>query len=143
MILVDSIQTYNTGTRHTKFSHMISTASEDELHAMAVGKLGLRRDWFQRAPFDHYDVTPSKRWLALRYGAKMAPARAILFMNYDYPRRRSVRPCGQCCATMVDSGVDTTRGTFIPGCVKCDLSIYEAKIREMNPQTSLDLEVKP
>lgn len=40
-----------------------------ELHQMAQ-RLGLKREWFQdkkNAP--HYDVIPSKRQLAIKYGA--------------------------------------------------------------------------
>ena len=40
-----------------------------ELHAMA-DKVGMRRSWFQdRQTFPHYDLTPSKRRLAVAYGA--------------------------------------------------------------------------
>lgn len=43
----------------------------DELHAFAQG-IGLKREWFQkgsRPELDHYDVTESKRKLALEAGA--------------------------------------------------------------------------
>jgi len=39
--------------------------SEDELHAMAE-KIGCRKTWFQG---DHYDLTASRRVLAVKYGA--------------------------------------------------------------------------
>ena len=43
--------------------------SLDELHEMA-SKIGLKREWFQaRARFPHYDLRPSKRYLAIRNGA--------------------------------------------------------------------------
>lgn len=41
----------------------------DELHEMA-GKIGLKRAWFQNeGSIPHYDLIPSKRFLAVRYGA--------------------------------------------------------------------------
>lgn len=41
----------------------------DELHAMALC-IGLKRSWFQNSPtLKHYDLTPSKRALAVSSGA--------------------------------------------------------------------------
>jgi hypothetical protein len=52
-----------------KWSHMWADGPVDELHAMAA-KIGLKRAWFQDKPrHPHYDVIPSKRALAIRYGA--------------------------------------------------------------------------
>lgn len=43
--------------------------SLDDLHAMA-NWIGLKRSWFQNNKhLQHYDLTPSKRALAIRYGA--------------------------------------------------------------------------
>lgn len=45
--------------------------SENELHALAR-KIGLRREWFQNKndkSFPHYDLTKSRRALALKHGA--------------------------------------------------------------------------
>ncbi len=52
-----------------KMSHMIAT-DEAELHAMAEC-LGLARRWHQHAgsPKSHYDISQSKRGLALQRGA--------------------------------------------------------------------------
>jgi hypothetical protein len=48
--------------------HMI-VDTEDELHAMA-DRIGLRREWYQGdASTPHYDVSLSRRALALRHGA--------------------------------------------------------------------------
>lgn len=48
--------------------HMFAD-SEKELHAMAA-ELGLKRRWFQpRSRFPHYDLTRTKRELAVRLGA--------------------------------------------------------------------------
>lgn len=44
--------------------------SVEELHRFAES-LGLKRSWFQDRPrFPHYDLTASKRKLALKKGAK-------------------------------------------------------------------------
>ena len=52
-----------------KMSHMIAT-DEPELHAMAE-RLGVARRWHQHAgtPKSHYDISQSKRHLALQLGA--------------------------------------------------------------------------
>jgi hypothetical protein len=46
--------------------HLVSTASEEELHAFARS-IGLRRSWFQdgggpyRSRIPHYDITTSRK----------------------------------------------------------------------------------
>ncbi len=58
----------NKNWRYTQACHMIAD-SDDDLHAMAA-KIGLRREWFQTASIlRHYDLTASKRELAIRFGA--------------------------------------------------------------------------
>jgi Protein of unknown function (DUF4031) len=50
--------------------HMVADTLT-ELHEMAL-QVGLRREWFQdwpEASFPHYDITLSKRKLALEFGA--------------------------------------------------------------------------
>lgn len=48
----------------------------DELHAFAVGKLKMKREWFQDHPIAaHYDLTPGRRADALKHGAIFVPAR--------------------------------------------------------------------
>lgn len=39
-----------------------------ELHSMAR-RIGLRKSWFQKKRIPHYDLTASKRRLALKHGA--------------------------------------------------------------------------
>ena len=53
--------------------HMIAD-SEEELHRMA-DQLGLRRRWYQG---DHYDISLSKRRLALELGARPISTRALV-----------------------------------------------------------------
>lgn len=56
------------GRWNTQWSHMFADTKE-ELHEFAA-KLGLKRAWFQDKPNGlwHYDVTESKRQLAIRMG---------------------------------------------------------------------------
>lgn len=55
--------------RGRRWYHLMAD-SEDELHAFA-DRLGLKREWAQITghPFPHYDLTGSKRLLAVRLGA--------------------------------------------------------------------------
>ncbi len=60
--------------RGREWCHMLTDGDEQELHNFAK-RLGLRRQWYQG---DHYDVTRSKRALAIRYGAQAVTAREIV-----------------------------------------------------------------
>lgn len=91
MILVDGVQEWETTLRHKRWSHMVSTVSDDELHAFAA-RLGLKRSWHQNGSFSHYDITPPKRERALKLGAIAVTSRELLFCNHDYPRRRPGKP---------------------------------------------------
>lgn len=122
MILVDGISEHVTPLRHKRWSHMVSTVSDEELHAFAA-RLGLKRAWHQHGSFSHYDITPPKRERALQLGARSVSARALLFLNHDYANRRQVRPCARC----VECGA-VDPGSFAPGCVRCDLSIWLAEL---------------
>jgi hypothetical protein len=52
-----------------QWCHMATDGDLSELHAMA-DKIGMQRRWFQNKPrHPHYDLRPSKRVLAVRYGA--------------------------------------------------------------------------
>lgn len=62
--------------RGRKWCHLLAD-DLDELHAFAA-TLGLRRAWFQeRASFPHYDLTESKRQLAISRGAVAATRQEI------------------------------------------------------------------
>ena len=53
-----------------KMCHMVAD-SLDELHAMAE-RIGMKREWFQVSPpasTPHYDVSISRRRLAVEFGA--------------------------------------------------------------------------
>jgi hypothetical protein len=88
-ILVDPIFDCPGPNGHTRWSHMGSDDHSErglaELHKMAV-KIGLKRNWFQNKKYHkHYDVTPSKRKLAISYGA-------IEVSQREYVRRVSTNP---------------------------------------------------
>jgi hypothetical protein len=61
--------------RHGRlWCHLWCDAGDEEvLHGLAK-KIGLKREWYQqRARFNHYDLVPSKRGLAIQAGAKPVP----------------------------------------------------------------------
>ena len=72
--------------RRYVMSHMIAD-TDDELHAMA-DKIGVARKWFQR---DHYDITQSKKALAIKHGARAITLREIAYMANN---RRAGYPMG-------------------------------------------------
>lgn len=76
-VRVDELRVWPTRIRCFKGgSCHLSADTLDELHAFAA-LLGLRREWFQKHPrMDHYDLTPSKRALAVALGAVEVSARA-------------------------------------------------------------------
>lgn len=66
-VYVDDMYLYMTGRfGRMKMSHMIAD-TEDELHAMA-DKIGVARKWYQG---DHYDISISKREIAIANGAEI------------------------------------------------------------------------
>lgn len=84
MVYVDELLDYGwvlCGKR-TQSCHMAADTPE-ELHALAE-RIGLRRAWVQRVPRPHYDLTPNKRALALRHGAKELTNREFVSL---YKRR--------------------------------------------------------
>ena len=60
-----------------KMSHMVADTLE-ELHEMAT-KIGLKRKWFQNHKLHpHYDVSMSRRVLAIKYGVKEVTSRELI-----------------------------------------------------------------
>ena len=53
--------------RYKTVCHMMADTIK-ELHEMAR-LIGLKKAWFQNTRFPHYDLTPGKRFLAIREGA--------------------------------------------------------------------------
>ncbi len=73
--------------RHKPSCHMYADSLE-ELHAMA-DKIGLKRAWFQNSwSLQHYDLTPSKRLLAVRSGAIEQDRRSAIAKWQDLKIRR-------------------------------------------------------
>lgn len=94
MILVDAITEHAApGLRYKRWSHLVSTVDEADLHAFAA-RIGLKRVWAQLRPdasAAHYDVVPATRALALRLGAREVPGRDLVRLNYDGMTRRGLR----------------------------------------------------
>ena len=62
--------------------HMMADTLE-ELHEMA-DKIGIQRKWFQDKPrFPHYDISKSKKALAIQHGAKEITAKELVTMMRD------------------------------------------------------------
>jgi hypothetical protein len=70
--------------------HMIAD-TEAELHAMA-DRIGVLRKWYQG---DHYDITQSKRALAVKAGAKEIPLRELAKMAMARRRERAAAMAAQ------------------------------------------------
>lgn len=80
----------------TPFAHMMSDAEKRddeiaELNRMA-DNIGLKREWLQNDPYHpHYDVTRSKRAMAIRHGAKEVTSQEMVLMNRERHERRLAR----------------------------------------------------
>ena len=74
-VLVDPLREYpDTGLPFRSWSHLVSDASFEELHAFAAG-LGIPRRFFQG---DHYDLPAHLRTRALEMGAEPVTTRELL-----------------------------------------------------------------
>jgi hypothetical protein len=114
VILVDGVQTHEApGLRYKRWSHLVSTTGEAELHAFAA-RLGLKREWAQlrpKASAAHYDVVPTQRALALRLGAREVAARDLVRWNYDGLTRRGLRgEADRALAVAEAASLEVTRG---------------------------------
>jgi hypothetical protein len=69
---------------------MVSDENEEELHSFAH-QLGLRYSWFQDDEiFPHYDLAPSKRQQAIRFGAISVSTRELVKRMRDRYQRSFV-----------------------------------------------------
>ncbi len=59
----------NKNWRYNSSCHLTTDGDLEELHTFAE-RLGLRRKWFQDGRHPHYDLTYTKRLIAIRLGAK-------------------------------------------------------------------------
>lgn len=72
--------------------HLYADTTE-ELHAFAA-KLSLEREWFQDKPFfPHYDLTPSKRKVAVHLGAVEAARQHGCLFRHNL--REAARAAGE------------------------------------------------
>lgn len=99
MILVDGLSFHVAARKRDLPSlywcHMVSDASEEELHAFA-DRIGLKRAWAQLRPHAsaaHYDLTPRRRALAIKLGAVEVTGRELVTRNFDGLRRRGLLSC--------------------------------------------------
>lgn len=71
MIFVDALMPCkpNKNWRYSRVSHLTTDGTIEELHAFAK-KIGLKRSWFQAGRHLHYDLTLTKRYIAIGLGAK-------------------------------------------------------------------------
>jgi len=77
-IYVDELRHYP--GQKWKWCHMATDGNIEELHTFAE-KIGLKRQWFQVHPvLSHYDLTPSKRALALRQGATEETSKTMILL---------------------------------------------------------------
>jgi hypothetical protein len=80
MIIVDEARYPYRGQMycHMMSSYVNPLEALAELHQFA-DTLGLKREWFQNHPtHPHYDISPSKRALALRRGANEVSSREMV-----------------------------------------------------------------
>jgi Protein of unknown function (DUF4031) len=97
MIFVDSafIPAQISRYRPARWSHLMSDDIDPvELHAFAVS-IGLSTTWFQHKPsrpeHDHYDVTMTKRKLALSRGAVLiGPTQLVELINLRRAKLREL-----------------------------------------------------
>ena len=68
-----------TAYRRMQMCHMLADTL-DELHAMA-DQIGLRRAWFQSHSTPHYDISLTKRRLALQAGAIEIDRRQVVALK--------------------------------------------------------------
>lgn len=73
-------------------SHMMAD-TEAELHAMA-DRIELKREWFQRGSTPHYDVSQSKRNLAIEEGAIILGPREVVDLIRKLRRMKGPAPQG-------------------------------------------------
>ena len=99
MIYVDN---YNAKLGNMIMCHMIADTQE-ELHQMAKD-IGIKRKWFQDKKIPHYDISKTKRKLAISKGAQEITTRELILRS---------RPC-ECCGKQ--SNDDTKGSAFCGGC---------------------------
>ena len=67
----------NSRWRGRMWAHLVSDQDLQELHAFAQ-RIGLKRSWFQRESYPHYDITAVKRDKAIAMGAREATPQELI-----------------------------------------------------------------
>ena len=75
MVYVDN---FEIKFKNMKMYHLLAD-TEEELHIFAE-KIGLKREWFQNKKIKHYDISKSKKELAIKNGAK-----ELSYKEVNYP----------------------------------------------------------
>lgn len=70
--------------------HLLADTLE-ELHTFAA-RLGMKREWFQPVSTPHYDLSLSRRALALKYGAVEIDERKVVEIIRMYRTDAPARP---------------------------------------------------
>ena len=88
MVFVDELLVWHNawGPFKKGSCHMSSDVGPEELHAFAK-RIGMKRSWYQGGRHPHYDLTPSKRVLAVKMGAVEVPGRVFVRCNFEARRR--------------------------------------------------------
>ena len=74
-----------------KMSHMMTNSNLDELHQFAK-RIGLKREWFQNHPIHpHYDISESKRKIAIQNGAIPISSEGLLMLCSNISQHRSIK----------------------------------------------------
>ncbi len=85
MVYVDS---QKNAFRGMKMCHMMADTVE-ELHGMA-DRIGLKREWFQPKSIPHYDLSQSKRTMAVKLGAKEITSKEVVNLIKKHRERNKL-----------------------------------------------------
>ena len=109
------VDDFYTPFRGMHMCHMLADSAE-ELHAMA-DLIGLKRSWFQG---DHYDVSETKRALAVRAGAIEVTSREIVKVRRRWWDRYSPDSLEAKRARVLDEMEDYIEEAQAPPCEFCN-----------------------
>lgn len=86
MIYVDQAIFKRSPRGRKSYAHMIAS-SLDELHEFAL-RIGVKRHFFHRSKFLHYDITAKQRDVALRAGAVGVTSKELI-AKYSHADQRN------------------------------------------------------
>ncbi len=82
MIYVDPLVSYP--NKRKQYCHMATDGNLVELHVFSI-LVGLKRHWFQGGRLPHYDLTESKREIAVNLGAVESDHKTLYLKCYGNP----------------------------------------------------------